>query len=114
MGDNPAPVKAPKCVVRKYDPHYIQFGFIMAVSDAELKAQCVECGEILSNEALKPLKLQRHLNTKHPGFVGKPKEYFQRKKDRLQTQLNVVTTLTTQSKATLKASYMVAVRVTCS
>ena len=59
MGDNPAPVKAPKRVVRKYDPEYIKFGFIMAGSDAAPKGQCVECGEILSNEALKQLKLQR-------------------------------------------------------
>ena len=34
----------------------------MAGSDAELRAQRVECDEILSNE--KPSKLQRHLNTK--------------------------------------------------
>lgn len=34
------PVKAPKCEVRKYE-----FAFIMASNDAELRAQCVECGE---------------------------------------------------------------------
>lgn len=33
-------VKAPKHVVRKYDPDHNEFGFIMAGSDAELKAQC--------------------------------------------------------------------------
>ena len=38
MRDNPVPVKAPKCVVRKYDPEYIKYGFIMAGSDAKPKA----------------------------------------------------------------------------
>ena len=49
VGYNPAPVKAPKRVLRKYDTEYIKFGFIIAGSHAELKAQCVECGEILSH-----------------------------------------------------------------
>lgn len=47
------PVKASKCIVRKYDPEYVQFGFIKADSD-ELRVQRVQCGEILSNEELKP------------------------------------------------------------
>jgi len=45
-----------KCVVRKFDAEYIKFGFIRA-GTAETKAQCVKCGEILSNEALKPSKI---------------------------------------------------------
>lgn len=52
MRNNPAPVKAPKRLVRKHDPEYIQSGFIMAGSDAVLKAQFVECGEILSQPSL--------------------------------------------------------------
>lgn len=31
----------------KYNTKYIQFGFIMMSSDAELKAQCAKSGEIL-------------------------------------------------------------------
>lgn len=46
------PVKAAKHVVIKYDPEYIKFGFISAGSNAELKAQCVECDEILSQPSL--------------------------------------------------------------
>ena len=80
----------------------------MTDSDAELKAQCVKCGEILSNEAVKPSKLQRQLNTKHLGCVGKPKEHFLRKRDGLQAQQKVITTLKTPSKDTLRASFMVA------
>lgn len=48
MGDNHAPVTVPKRVVRKDDPEFIKCGFRMAGSDAELKALCFECGEVLS------------------------------------------------------------------
>ncbi len=54
VADRPVQAKASKCVVRKYDAEYIKFGFIRAGTDTKPKAQCVECGEILSNEALKP------------------------------------------------------------
>lgn len=39
--------KAPKYVVKEYDPEFNKPGFLTAGSDNELKAQCVECGEIL-------------------------------------------------------------------
>lgn len=48
VGDNHTRVKAPKRVVRKHDPEYEKCGFLMAGSDAEPKAQCVERVEILS------------------------------------------------------------------
>ena len=100
--------KSRKVVVRKYDPEYIKYGFTNAGTDLEPKAQCVECAQILSNEALKPSKLQRHLNSKHPEVAGKSKEYFARKKKGMQRQQGILLSLTTQSKCALKASYMVA------
>uniref|UniRef100_A0A3B4YCD7 HAT C-terminal dimerisation domain-containing protein n=1 Tax=Seriola lalandi dorsalis TaxID=1841481 RepID=A0A3B4YCD7_SERLL len=54
-----------KCV-RKYNPDFIQYGFVNGGSEEEPRARCVECGLTLSNEALKPSKLQRHLETKQP------------------------------------------------
>ena len=47
VGDRPVQGKASKCVVRKYDAEYIKFGFIRAGTETKLKAQCVECGEIV-------------------------------------------------------------------
>ena len=46
VGDDPAPVKVPKHVVRKYDHERIKFGFILAGNDAETKAKCHECRPI--------------------------------------------------------------------
>ena len=42
----------------------------------------VECAQILSNEALKPSKLQRHLNSKQPE-VAKNQKNILREKERV-------------------------------
>ena len=55
--------------LRKYDVEYIQFGFIESLSSAN-RPECLLCHKLLSNEALKPAKLQRHL-TLHPQFERK-------------------------------------------
>ena len=39
------------------------------------------CFENLSNDALRPSRLQRHLKTKHPSHQDKPLSFFQSKKD---------------------------------
>jgi len=100
-------------LVRKSDPDYIKYGFIMAGNDNEQKAQCVEYAKILWNESLKPSKLERHQNAHHPQSAMKPKEYFERKGDGLQAQQQVMTSFGTRSKSSLKASCMVARRVVC-
>ena len=76
-------LKKPRKVVRKYDPEYISYGFISAGPDLEPKAQCVECAQILSNEALKPSKLQRHLDSKHPEVAKKNPKNTLREKERI-------------------------------
>lgn len=52
-------------VVWKYDSEYIKSGFTKIGS---------ESFEILSNKALKPLKLHHRLMTKRPGCTEKPKK----------------------------------------
>lgn len=62
---------------RKYKEDYIEFGFICSgPEDAQLPF-CLICNAALSNEALVPSKLKRHLETKHPALKDKPKEYFE-------------------------------------
>ncbi|XP_022823722.1 SCAN domain-containing protein 3-like [Spodoptera litura] len=67
---------APK---RKYDNNYIKFGFTSIESNGEIKPQCVICATVLANEALKPAKLKRHLETVHPDLCNRPLEFFQGK-----------------------------------
>ncbi len=94
--------------VRKYNPDFIKFGFVNGGSEAEPRAQCVECGLTLSSEALKPSKLRRHIQTKHAQLVGKPLDYFKRKELGLQIQKRSIVSLTGNAKCPLKASYLVA------
>ncbi|MBN3270619.1 SCND3 protein, partial [Polyodon spathula] len=64
-----------------YNTSYIKFGFISS-GDAEApKPQCVICGEVLSNDAMKPFKLIQHLKTKDAEL-----EFFERKCDELKGQ----------------------------
>lgn len=60
---------------RKYDDSYLQFGFTVS-QDLELPF-CLLCKKSLSNSSMLPTKLNRHLETTHPEFVGKPKSYFE-------------------------------------
>ena len=56
--------------LRKYDANYIEFGFIESSGG---KPMCVNCLQVLANEAMKPAKLRRLLLTKHPEYISKPK-----------------------------------------
>ena len=51
---------------RKYIEEYINLGFTSLLTDGVEKPQCVLCHVVLSAESLKPSKLKRHLEAKHP------------------------------------------------
>lgn len=61
---------------RKYNEDYIEFGFIPSADDQNIPF-CLICLKKLSNEAIAPSKLKRHLDTKHPALKDKPKSYFE-------------------------------------
>ncbi|MEE6510581.1 hypothetical protein FKM82_030541 [Ascaphus truei] len=65
---------------RQYSEDYIQFGFIKG---ADEKPLCVICFSALSNESMKPSKLKRHLELKHPEYSNKPIDFFINKKREL-------------------------------
>lgn len=71
-------------VLCKYIPDFIKFGFVKGGSEAELGAQCVACRLTLANEALKPPKLRRHLESRRPELVGQLLGACKRKADGLQ------------------------------
>lgn len=64
---------------RKYSEDYLKFGFTSIEVNGIVKPQCVLCAQVLSNEALKPTKLERHFKSMHPTFTDKPLDYFQGK-----------------------------------
>src|SRR4029434_8487697 len=47
---------------RKYSEYDLKFAFTYKETDGEELAVCVVCSSVLSNETMKPSKLQRHLD----------------------------------------------------
>lgn len=80
-----------------YSRHYHKIDlFLKRMRRGNTFGFIIEAARQMSNEALKPSKLQRHLKTKHPGCDGKSREHFLRKREGLQAQQRVITTLTSQ------------------
>ena len=63
---------------RQYQDSYLDLGFM--VGQDTFRPECVICGEKLANDSMKPSKLKRHQETKHPETAGESWEYFERKK----------------------------------
>ncbi|GFY01501.1 SCAN domain-containing protein 3 [Trichonephila clavipes] len=70
-----------KC--RQYSVDYLKFGFIESVSDKRLLV-CLLYNRILSNDAMKPSKLEDHLRRCHPDKRSKDLKYFQILNEKLQ------------------------------
>ena len=49
------------------------------LDDGKEKPQCVLCYTVLSNEAMKPSKFNRHLQQKHPEHVEKDLNFLKDK-----------------------------------
>ena len=65
---------------RQYNESYLKYGFISTSNSAASCPLCLICNSKLSNEAMKPSKLLRHIKTKHPELKDKPLEFFERRK----------------------------------
>ncbi|XP_056138382.1 uncharacterized protein LOC130114538 [Lampris incognitus] len=74
-------------------------------------APCVVCKEVLANDSMRPCKLRRHIDTKHPSLVTKPQESFDRKLKELRSQKKVIDTFSTVNTKATEASYRVALRI---
>ena len=61
--------KMKKVKVRQYNCTYLKFGFTTAPRNAT-RPMCLVCGSIFSNEAMKPSRLEDHLNRMHPNKIG--------------------------------------------
>ncbi|GFW97624.1 protein FAM200B [Trichonephila clavipes] len=65
-------------VHRKYNDDFLKFRFTSTMENDIVVPECVICGFKLSNSAMVPSKLQRHLVTNHPSLSTKDKSYFER------------------------------------
>ena len=63
---------------RKYNPEYIKYGFIAIEHRGECLPHCVVCMKTLSNAAMKPSLLKRHLESNHAEKKDKDQSYFER------------------------------------
>lgn len=59
-------------------------------SDLYPRPLCVVCCDILSNDAMKSSKLERHFQSKHKNLANKPVEYFERMRDDMRKQVIIM------------------------
>lgn len=108
----PPPKKKVKSWTRQYSDEFLKYGFVKCEQEkGEPRPQCVICSEVLANESLKPSKLKRHLETKHPSLATKPVDYFQRRKEQMKMSVKVLNTATTLNDKAQLASYLVSYRI---
>ena len=96
---------------RKYSSEYLSLGFTSVGPDDNPLPVCVLCSEVLANEALKPCKLRRHLETKHGQYSSKPRFFFENKlKEYMSRKKTIESTCVTGSEnaKAVEVSYRVA------
>jgi len=64
---------------RTYLDSYIGLGFMEGAD--KTRPECVICGERLANDSMKPSKMKRHRDTKHPETINRDMDFFLRKKE---------------------------------
>lgn len=91
---------------RKYSDEYLKFGFTsLNKGDFDIP-QCVICLKTLSNDAMRPTRMKRHLTGNHPELAEKPEAYFATKRDSLKKQrLDGTGAFQQQSAKVVETSY---------
>ena len=89
------------------DEEYVKLEFIRCPSHVS-KPQCLFCFKALSNDAMKPSKMKRHLTSEHPEFANKLQSFFERKRKEYFKQKEGFTKSHLSNEKLLKASYLVA------
>ena len=97
---------------RKYSEELLKYGFTFIVEAEIEKPQCVICNEIMSPESMKPNKMKRHFDAKHPNFTRKDVQYFKNKADGVKkSRHGFGGKYQQQNMAAIEASYLVALRI---
>ncbi|XP_065668042.1 SCAN domain-containing protein 3-like [Hydra vulgaris] len=104
---------ASKKKIRQYSEEYLKFGFIPAIHDARLPF-CLLCQQCLSNESIKPGRLEAHLKAKHKDQINSSLNYFQivKKNDEKRATLkSLFTAHNVNINRTLEASYQISLLI---
>ncbi|XP_076038788.1 zinc finger BED domain-containing protein 5-like [Oratosquilla oratoria] len=96
---------------RKYIEDYIRFGFVSFKKSGIEVPQCVICYKTLSNDGMRPTRLERHLRTAHPALADKPKAFFEKKTPLKQAKLDDSRTFRQQTSKVVEASYEIAMLI---
>ena len=97
---------------RKYSEEFFKYGLTFIVEAGIERPQCVICNEIMSAESMKPNKMKRNFDAKHPNFAGKDVQYFKNKGDGVKkSRLDFGGKYQQQNMAAIEASYLVALRI---
>ena len=94
--------------VRRYCKSYVALGFTWTGNPDCPSPLCIVCGEKLSNSAMAPAKLKRHLTTKHPELSSKTEQYFKRELELNEKQISTFAKKFKLSDKAQEASYAVA------
>ncbi|GBP17547.1 Zinc finger BED domain-containing protein 5 [Eumeta japonica] len=100
-----------KC--RQYSVEYLKFSFLPSKADKRLPT-CLLCNKVLSNDSMKPSKLEDHLRRCHPDKIGKDLKYFQTLKEKYEKRPTVHSMFSSTSESNddgLRASYNISLLI---
>ena len=100
--------KAKTVMLRKHNKSYFLFGFTFTADATKPTPLRVVCGEKLSNSAMVPSKLTRHLQLKHSLLENKLADYFLRLIKHTEKQATFMNRAVKINEKALKASFQVA------
>ncbi|KFM72594.1 SCAN domain-containing protein 3, partial [Stegodyphus mimosarum] len=98
---------------RQYSADYIKYGFIENPSNPS-SPLCLICQKTFSNEAMKPSRLQDHLNKMHPDKKDRDMTYFLEIKKKIENQPTISKLFSSASKQDddgLRASYNISLLI---
>lgn len=100
-----------KC--RQYSIEYLKYGFTYSPTNQSLP-MCLICQKVFSNEAMKPSRLQEHLNKMHADKKDKELFYFQGLENKCLKQATISNLFASSSKQEddgLRASYNISLLI---
>ena len=100
--------------VRKWDETYLKYGFFLPddqILNVAPQPECLICSKRLSDSALVPAKLRRHLEVNHPAYETKTISYFKHMKSSVRKQKDSFLETVKTDQDLLLTSYLLSNRI---